>query len=294
MIYQWIEQLAPLYPVALLCRALSISKSAYYAFKQGQTYHQKENNAMIVSVFNEHKRRYGTRRLRAELQEKGISAGRYRIRKTLKANGLQAIQPKSFVPRTTRSGHGKRNSANLLLDAEGNRLFLATAPNLVWVSDITYLPMSDGSFSYLATWLDLFSRHIVGWQVEKHMEEDLVIKALEKALWKRQPAPGLILHSDRGGQYVGERFRKLIKAYRQSMSRKSDSYDNAFAESLFSRFKGELLQGGSFLNLEDARTEIFEYIEMYYNPIRRHSALGNKSPLQFEKNFYLNLSKPKN
>jgi putative transposase len=152
--------------------------------------------------------------------------------------------------------------------------------------------MSDGSFTYLATWLGLFSRHIVGWQVENHMEETLIIRALEKALFKRSPAAGLILHSDRGGQYVSDRLRKLIKPYRQSMSRKIDSYDNAFAESLFSRFKAELLQGGSFLSLEDARTEIFEYIEMYYDPVRRHSALGYKSPMQFEKNFHLNLSKP--
>lgn len=290
--YQWIEQLADLYPIARICKVLSVSKSAYYAFKQGQTYHQKENNPMIVYVFQKHKRRYGTRRLRVELQEQGLSLGRYRIRKVLKANGLRAIQPKSFVPRTTDSGHGKRNSPNLLLDLAGNRLCRATAPDSVWVSDITYLPMGDGSFTYLATWLDLFSRHIVGWQVENHMGETLIISALEKALFKRNPAPGLILHSDRGGQYVSDRLRKIIKPYRQSMSRKSDSYDNAFAESLFSRFKAELLQGGSFLSLEDARTEIFEYIEMYYNPVRRHSALGYKSPMQFEKNFHINLSKP--
>lgn len=283
-------QLAESYPVALVCRALSVSKSAYYAFKQGQTHLQRENNPMILSLFKEHKHRYGTRRLRAELQERGLPLGRYRIRKVLKANGLLAIQPKSFVPRTTDSRHGRRNSPNLLLDAGGKRLFLATAPDLVWVSDITYLPMSDGSFTYLAIWMDLFSRHLVGWQVEDHMEETLITSALQKALFKRRPTPGLILHSDRGGQYVSERLRKLMKPYRQSMSRKANAYDNAFAESLFSRFKAELMQKGAFLSLEDARTEIFDYIEMYYNLVRRHSALGYKSPVQFEKNFHLNLS----
>lgn len=180
----------------------------------------------------------------------------------------------------------------------GIRYGPATAP----ASRSTYLPMNDGSFTYLATWLEwtsrrcsalgTYSRLIVGWQIADNMGEKLIITALEKAYLERRPEPGLILHSDRGGQYVSNRFRLLIEKHRsrQSMSRKSDSYDNAFAESLFSRFKAELLQGGTFLNEEDAQTEIFEYIEMYYNSIRKHSALGYKSPMQLEKNFHLNLS----
>jgi transposase InsO family protein len=139
--------------------------------------------------------------------------------------------------------------------------------------------------------MDLYSRMLVGWQVNDNMEEDLIIRALGKGLGWRKPAAGLIVHSDRGGQYVGNRFRKLLKKHHclQSMARADDPYDNAFAESFFSRFKTELLEGGSLLSLEDARTEIFEFIEMYYNRKRRHSALGYKSPLEFERIYHLHL-----
>jgi putative transposase len=289
--------LAQEYPISLICSLLSVSKSAYYSYKKGESYQinpqKEEHQEMIKNTFIVHKRRYGSRRIAAELAEKGFSIGRFQIRNTLKVAGLKALQPKSFVPRTTDSKHGKRNSPNLLLDANGNRLFLATAPNQVWVSDITYLPMEDGTFSYLSVYMDLFSRLIVGWQIDDNMGEGLIISALEKALLKRKPLPGLIAHSDRGGQYVSTRLREIMKKNKisQSMSRKGDSYDNAFAESLFSRFKTELLQEGTFLSLEDARTEVFEYIEMYYNPIRRHSSISNKSPLKFEELFHLNLPK---
>jgi putative transposase len=140
----------------------------------------------------------------------------------------------------------------------------------------------------------LFSRKIVGWQVDDHMEDELVISALRKALTSRQPAAGWIAHSDRGGQYVSDELRALLNDHhaRQSMSRADDPYDNAFAESFWTgppggRFKAEVLEGGAFLDLEDARTEIFDYIEMYYNRIRRHSSLGYKSPLTFENEYYL-------
>ena len=141
---------------------------------------------------------------------------------------------------------------------------------------------------------DLFSRKIVGWQIEETMEERLVIRALEKAFRSRQPPKGLILHSDRGGQYVSRTLRKLMKDRhsRQSMSRADNCYDNAVGESLFSRFKAELMQKGTFLSLEDARTEIFEYIEIYYNRVRRHSSLGYQSPEQFEENYKINIISP--
>ncbi len=136
--------------------------------------------------------------------------------------------------------------------------------------------------------MDLFSRITVGWQVDNHMEDSLVIAALEKALQWRKPEVGLIIHSDRGGQYVSSELKRLLKKHecRQSMSRAEDPYDNAYAESFFSRFKAELLQGGAFIDLEDARTEIFDFIEMYYNRVRRHSALGYRSPVNFEHHYY--------
>jgi len=154
--------------------------------------------------------------------------------------------------------------------------------------DITYIPLSGGRWAYLAVWLDLYSRRIVGWQLDSHMREEVVIIALQKALQVRSIKPGLIVHSDRGGRYAGGRFRKLLekRKMKQSMSRASNPYDNAFIESYFSRFKAELLEDGLFENLEDARTEIFEYIEMYYNTHRKHSALSYKSPAEYENHYF--------
>jgi transposase InsO family protein len=279
------------YSVGQLCQVLGVSRSAYYAYKAGDTYQLSPQKQLLAEqvkdTFKTHKRRYGSRRLLIELQEQGVAIGRYQIRSIMQQQELIAIQPKSFVPRTTDSRHGKRLCQNLLLNEPR-----PVAPNRIWVSDITYLPLVGGEWAYLGTWMDLYSRVIVGWQVETHMEDSLIIRPLKKALHWRRPAAGLIVHSDRGGQYVSDELKGVIAKHhaRQSMSRADDPYDNAFAESFFSRFKAELLEGGAFLSLEDARTEIFDFIEMYYNRIRRHSALGYKSPLNFEALYYQNNS----
>ena len=220
-------------------------------------------------------------------QEKGWVLGRHQVRTLMKAVGLQAIQPKSFVPRTTDSTHGRGYWPNLLLNQP-----LPKAPNLVWVSDITYLPLINGGWGYLAAWMDLFSRKVVGWQVGETMGDELVILPLRRALQLRQPAEGLIIHSDRGGQYVSTELKELARLWhiRPSMSRADDPYDNAFAESLWSRLKAELLEEGVFLSVDDARTELFDYIETYYNRVRKHSSLGYKSPDQFEQDYFTNLT----
>lgn len=291
LIYGFIEQLEAKFAVSQLCKILKVSRSAYYEWKAGRTHQptcqQQQQQAKVEKAFWLHKRRYGSRRLVSELQEMNLQIGRKKVRRLMKIQGLVAIQPRSFVPRTTDSRHGKRVSPNLLLDRP-----VANEPNRIWVGDITYIPLVNGQWAYLATWMDLFSRVIVGWQIDNNMEEVLIIQALTKALGWREPAAGLIVHSDRGGQYVGNQFRKLLDKHDclQSMSRADDAYDNAFAESFFSRLKTELLEDGAFLSLQDARTEIFEFIEMYYNPIRRHSSLGYKSPLNFEKFYYQNHS----
>jgi putative transposase len=153
------------------------------------------------------------------------------------------------------------------------------------VGDITFIPIADGKWAYLAEWMDLFSRKIIGWHLDDHMQETLITTAFKKALAVRKVSRDLIVHSDRGGQYAGNAFRKMISDNHilQSMSRADNPYDNAFMESCFSRFKAELLQDGIFETIEDARTEIFEYIEMYYNTIRIHSSLSYKSPTEFER-----------
>lgn len=230
--------------------------------------------ARIISIFQEHRRRYGVRRLVAELKAKGMQATHYKVRQVLSKHGLKAIQPRSFVPRTTQSRHPYPISPNLLLE----RAFPNT-PNEVWVGDITYIPMAGGRFLYLAIWMDLFSRRIVGWHLDERMKESLIIEAFKKALMLRSISKGMMIHSDRGGQYASGTFRKLLqdKEIIQSMSRAKNAYDNAFMESCFSRFKAELI--------EDAHTEIFEYIEMYYNPKRRHSSLNYQSPINYENNY---------
>ena len=168
---------------------------------------------------------------------------------------------------------------NLLLDRPAPQ-----APNEVFIGDITYIPLRQGTFLYLACWQDMFSRKIVGWELADNMRSELVIKALNKAIARRKLPEKLIIHSDGGGQYASEDFRKLVakQHFVQSMTRKDNHYDNAMAESLFSRFKAELMDKGAFACFEDAYTEIFEYIEIYYNRKRRHSGINYQIPDQFE------------
>lgn len=201
----------------------------------------------------------------------------------MQAEDLRAIQPRSFVPRTTNSNHNGPFCANLLLEMD-----FPTAPGKVLVGDITYIPLAGSEWGYLAAWMDLFSRKIKGWSVADNMGEELVHSALRKAISSNQLAAGSIIHSDRGGQYIGKAFRQTLAnhQFRQSMSRPDDPYDNAFIESYWSRLKAELVENGVFHSLEDARIELFDYIECYYNRKRRHSSLGNISPEQFEQNYY--------
>jgi putative transposase len=156
------------------------------------------------------------------------------------------------------------------------------------VGDIAYLPLQDWDWAYLATWMDLFSRKIIGWHLADSMTAELVIEAFRKAILRERLPPGMIAHSDRGGQYVDTEFRELLnqRGFEQSMCRADETYDNAYAESLFSRYKAELLEGGAFADLEQARSETFAFIEGYYNRIRLHSSLGYLSPEEFERAYY--------
>ncbi len=262
---------------------LGVNRAAYYKWLGGKSYGLKEKKAvvshLVASVFEEHEQRYGSRRIEAELKARGIEAGRWQIRSRMAEQGLKAIQPRSFVPKTTQTNPNLLRSENLLLQMDKvNRV------NWVWVGDITYLPLVNGGWAYLATWMDLFSRLIAGWKIDLSLNAELVIRSFEKAMIRRQPPSGLIIHSDGGGQYMDREFRKMLALNncRQSMTRVDNHYDNAFAESLFSRFKAELLRNRPFESLEQAQDRIFEYIEAYYNRKRRHSALNYKSPENFE------------
>lgn len=262
---------------------MKVARSAYYAYRSAKTYVLSAKKAAIAAqvteVFTEHRRRYGSRRVTAELKARGVTVGRFQVRSVMKAENLEAIRPKRFVPRTTTSNNALA-SPNLLKSAENE----PTTPKAVIIGDITYLPLASGKWSYLATFQDKFTRRIVGWSVSNTMTEELVISALRKAFETGLIRGNAIVHTDRGSQYSSKNFRLLLteNGLRQSMSGRGNCYDNAQAESFFARFKIELLEGGLFTDESEARSETFSYIEGYYNRVRRHSSLGNKSPLEFE------------
>jgi transposase InsO family protein len=266
--------------VKQLCDVLEVGRSAYYAWQQAlPSSFEVENQRlkpMVHEIFLQHRRRYGARRIVAELQSFGETCSRTRVRKIMEELDLLAIQPRSFKPRTTNSRHTLGYSPNLLLDGVA-----VTRINQVWVGDITYIPLKT-EFAYLAMKMDLFSRKIVGWAFEQSMDEGLVIDALKQAIKSRQPSPDLIHHTDRGGQYASINYRQLLARaqMKQSMSRAGDCYDNAFMESCFGTVKTEL-EMTAYESFEKAMQEIREYIN-YYNSIRRHSSIDYQSPTRFE------------
>jgi transposase InsO family protein len=262
---------------------MSVSLSGYYAWRRRlskpPSLKRKKLADLVSDCYFENRRRYGTRRIKAALHKAGIKAGRFQIRRLMREQGLRAIQPKSFTPRTTDS-RGVAPAPNLLAQVKTEE---CAAGKLI-VGDITYLPLRNGKWCYLAVWQDKVTRRIVGWSLSPEMTAEIVISALKKALLKGLIKPGAIVHSDRGSQYASNGFRLLLQTngFRQSMSGRGNCYDNAQAESFFSRFKAELIEGGVFEDIEQARSEVFSYIEGYYNRIRLHSSLGYKSPMEFE------------
>ena len=262
---------------------MQVGRSACYAYRRGKTFWDSFKKAECVARIKEcfyfNRRRYGSRRIAAQLK-----LGRFGVRAVMRRENLRAIAPKRFVPRTTDSKHGLPVCANLLQSGAN----APAAPGEVLVGDITYLPLSGG-FCYLACLQDKFTRRIVGWKVAERMTAQLVIDVFLQAQRRGLIKRNAIIHTDQGSQYAAVEYRRLlyIGGFRQSMSRKGNCYDNAQAESFFSRFKAELVENGIFESIEDARSEVFSYIEGYYNRIRLHSGLGYKSPMQFEKHLEL-------
>lgn len=269
------------YAVSSLCEALGVSRSAYYAWRRNEySVRRREESCLkplIRSIFWEHGRRYGARRVAVELAARGQPCSRRRVGRLMQEMELIAIQPRTFKPRTTDSRHSLGYSPNLLAHMPP-----PTEVNQLWVGDITYVPIVGGDFLYLAMLMDRYSRRIVGWSLQENMQESLVLQALQSAIALRQPAPGVIHHTDRGGQYAGSCYRQLLRRaqMKQSMSRAGDCYDNAFMESCFGSLKTEL-EMKPYINRRIARKELPEYIR-YYNTRRRHSAIGYLSPEAFE------------
>jgi transposase InsO family protein len=262
-----------------ICSALDVPRSSYYhaAAPTPRQRSDQEVGDMIEAIFKHHRRRYGYRRIWQQLADQGMVCAPDRVRRIMMERGLRALQPRHFVPRTS-DGRADKPSPNLLLDQP-----LPTQPDRVWAGDITFIPTATG-WLYLAVIIDLCTRRIVGWSLSDHMRSQLVSDALKQAISSRRPPAGLIFHSDRGSQYGSRDYRQLLRSASmlQSMSARANPYHNAWTESFMGTLKKEMLQGGSFLSRRDAQTEIFAYIESYYNTQRKHSSLGYKTPTCFE------------
>ena len=253
---------------------MQVSTSGYYAWRKRLTkppcVQRKRLADLVSNCYFENRRRYGARRISQALAKSGTMTGRCKVRRLVREENLKAIQPKAFKPKTTDS-EGTTAAPDLVAEMKLSEC----AAGKIIIGDITYIRLRGGRFYYLAVWQDKVTRRIIGWSLVLEMTADLVISALEKAIRKGLVKAGAIIHSDRGSRYASNGFR-------QSMSGKGNCYDNAHAISFFSRFKAELIENGVFGDLEQARSEIFSYIEGYHNLRRLHSSLGYKSPMEFE------------
>jgi len=275
-------QLKTEYSQCELCQALEISGSGFqgHQHKEQQPRRQRDRQliALLGSIFERSRHTYGSPRLCAALHQVGQRCGKNRIRRLMRQQRWQPRYKRPFRPQTTHSSHALPIAANRLPG-----LAAPTAPNQVWQSDITYLSTAQGRL-YLAVTLDRFSRRVVGWQLGASLETSLVTEALARAQKERRPCPGLLHHSDRGVQYASSACRALLATFQMqpSMSRKANCYDNALVESFFATLKTECFGQQLPLSYQEARLMIFDYIETFYNPKRLHSALGFKSPVDFE------------
>jgi putative transposase len=282
MKFRFIEDHRDTWPVRLMCDALEVSRSGYYAWRgRPESPRVAANRALLAAirrVHASHRGRYGAPRIHAALRAEGRLVSRGRVERLMHRHGIRAMTQRRFRVVTTDSNHSLPVADNLL-----DQTFLATRPNEIWLADITYIPTDEG-WLYLATVLDLFSRKVVGWAMRDHMRQELTIAALTMAIQRQRPGPGLIHHSDRGSQYAAGGYRQVLDAANivQSMSRKGNCWDNAPMESFFHTLKTELVHHAAYATREAAKRDLFAYIEGYYNRQRLHSALGYLTPEQAE------------
>ncbi len=282
MKYAFIESNQGIFTVTRMCNTMNVSQSAYYDWlKRPESLRSLEDGRLSEKVKNIHKKSretYGARRVRQELLEDGESISRARVGRLMKQQGLESKSKRKFKA-TTNSNHGRPVAPNLL-----DREFRVGQPDTVYAGDITYIRTDEG-WLYLAVMIDLYSRAVVGWAMSERMTAELANDALMMAVWKRRPANGLMVHSDRGSQYASDLYQKTIKDYDFicSMSRKGNCWDNAPSESFFHTLKTELTHHRRYQTRQEAKQEIFEYIEVFYNRQRRHSTIGYQTPLGYEK-----------
>lgn len=267
-----------------MCHALEVSRSGFYDWMKRSpsepTAEEQRLRVEIRSIHRRSRRSYGSPRVHRALRKRGILCNRKRVERLMREEGLRAKSKRRFRS-TTNSNHGRPVAPNLL-----ERRFAVQeveGVDRVWVSDITYLPTRAG-WLYLAMVLDLKSRAVVGWAMKDTLESALATDALQMALWSRRPAPGLLVHSDRGVQYASEAYQEVLRQHglRCSMSRKGNCWDNAVAESFFATLEWELIQESDWHTHEEARRAVFDYVEVWYNRERLHSSLGYRSPAEYE------------
>lgn len=281
MKYRCVEDLRGEYPVAMMCRLLQIKPTGFYAWRRrGPSQTALENARLSKKIREVHAESdgvYGSPKVRDELINLGFPVGRHRVARLMRQMGLQGC-PKKRYKTTTQSKHGFRVAPNQL-----KRDFKADRPNQRWVADITYIRTGEG-WLYLAAVMDLYSMAIVGWSMGERLIRDLVIKALMMALWQRKPDAGLIHHSDRGSQYASGDFQDLLNEHgiECSMSGTGSCYDNAAMESWFGLLKRERVYRRHYRTRQEARTDVFDYIERFYNRRRSHSSAAKMSPLEYE------------
>ena len=285
MKYQFIKDNSSGFSGERMAKVLNVSRSGYYAWLSRPRSRRAEENIRldveIKSVYERSQGRYGSVKITRELLKRGKKYGRNRVASRMRKMGVASKVRKKFKA-TTHSKHNYPVAPNLL-----NRNFTASAPNEVWVSDITYIRTKSG-WSYLTVFIDLFSRIVTGWAISTSLNHEMVLEAFQKAFWRRKPGKGLIVHSDQGVQYACDEFRKTLKkhGFIQSMSRKGDCWDNAVAESFFKTVKTEWAYHIDFQDIHHVKREAFEYLEMFYNRERLHATLAYQSPAEYEENEY--------
>lgn len=276
------KTLAVEFPLAQVCSVLGVSRSGYYAWLQRKPSKRQRANEqlwpLIVQAHKEARGTYGSPRVTNALKQSKHHCGRHRVARLMRLHGLRGVKKRPFHPRTTQSHHSLPIAPNRLKDRGA-----PTQPNEVWVSDITYIPTAEG-WLYLAAVMDLCSRKIVGWATANHLKTSLVEQALKRALNSRRAPPGLLHHSDRGCQYASDHYHQLLQSHGllPSMSAAGHCYDNAAMESFFSTLKTELIHRQQWLTHAEVNLALFDYLEIFYNRQRLHSALNYQSPASFE------------
>ncbi len=281
------ENRGPFVSVAKLCQVFEVSTSGFYKwihFRLNPRPADPTKSALESNVIRVHfdsRRNYGVRKVQEQLGNEGIHISKNKVYRLMRKNGLRSKTRPAFKPKTTDSNHPNKISPRIFKVEQA----AITGPNQVWAGDITYIPTSEG-WLYLSVFLDLYSRRVIGWAVADHMRSELVRESFVMALKTREVSPGLIVHTDRGVQYTATEFRMLLEhlSFDQSMSRRGNCYDNAYVESFFSQMKKELDQK-FFATKTEAKKEIFNFIQAWYNNVRIHSSLGYLSPKKFEELF---------